>query len=101
MMAQSKGNWKIGIPGTVVTDNKEGFPHNNSDDRDDKAHYGGYLIAESILKKDDARLISAAPDLLFACQVAIGDIDRGIKAFSKDEKLQILRDAINKALGLN
>ena len=64
-MSHSKGNWKIGLCGSVVTDNGDGFEtttgHNEID------YYGGYLIAESILKPDDAKLISAAPDLLNAC----------------------------------
>ena len=65
-MRHSKGNWKIGRPGTVVTDSKEEFPEDNSDGRSSLEYYGGYLIAESILKKADAKLIAAALDLLGA-----------------------------------
>lgn len=65
-MAISKGTWKPGKPwGTVVTENPEGFPPSESEESIE--FYGGHLIAESIAKKDDQKLIVAAPDLLAAC----------------------------------
>lgn len=62
----SKGTWKVGnSPTVVVTDNGHGFPANTG--HSDVDYYGGFLIAESILKVEDAKLIAAAPDLLEAC----------------------------------
>ena len=62
-MKHSKGKWKIGKGGgTVVTDDGTGFE--KAMRHDSKEYYGGYLIAESILKKADAKLIAQAPTLL-------------------------------------
>ena len=59
----SKGTWKVGnSPTVVVTDNGNGFPANTG--HSDVDYYGGFLIAESILKVEDAKLIAAAPELL-------------------------------------
>ncbi|MGV8136519.1 MAG: hypothetical protein AB2L20_15025 [Mangrovibacterium sp.] len=63
-MAHSKGTWKLGHCGSVVTDNGDGFPLNTG--HDDIEYYGGYLIAESIYNIDNAKLIAAAPDMLEA-----------------------------------
>jgi len=65
-MAISKGTWKTGRPGTVVTNDGEGFPENSG--HGDLEYYGGYLIAESIIKPDDAKLMAAAPLLLEVCK---------------------------------
>jgi hypothetical protein len=73
-MAHSKGNWTVGkTGGTVVTDDETGFPESTG--HCDKDYYGGNLIAESILKLDDARLISAAPCLLRACKMALSKLE--------------------------
>ena len=59
----SKGTWKVGnSPTVVVTDNGHGFQANTR--HSDVYYYGGFLIAESILKVEDAKLIAAAPELL-------------------------------------
>lgn len=58
----TKGNWSIGIPGTVVSDNGDNTPENTG--HDDTEYYGGYLVCESIASKADAQLISASPELL-------------------------------------
>ncbi len=60
----SKGKWSVGIAGTVVTDNGEGFSYSTG--HSETTYYGGFLIAESICKNADAKLIAAAPDLLEA-----------------------------------
>lgn len=68
MSNHTPGNWQLGkTGGTVVTDV---IPDNalTHTGHSDKEYYGGYLIAESILSKDDAKLISSAPDLLNACK---------------------------------
>jgi hypothetical protein len=57
------GPWSVGPRGGCVVSEApipeipEGTGHS------DVRHYGGYLIAESIWRKEDARLIAAAPDL--------------------------------------
>lgn len=69
----SKGTWKVGkSPTVVVTDNGHGFPANTG--HDDVGYYGGFLIAESILKVEDAKLIAAAPELLEALQVCYASL---------------------------
>jgi hypothetical protein len=58
----SQGNWSLGkLGGVVVTDSGEGFPVNSGHGEND--YYGGYLIAESILKKGDAQAIAAVPEM--------------------------------------
>lgn len=65
----SKGTWKVGRKGTVVTDSEDGFEGQSG--YIDYDYYGGVLIAESILKQEDAKLISAAPELLECLSEAI------------------------------
>ena len=77
---------------TVVTDNGEDFPQNTG--HGDTDYYGGYLIAESILKTADARLIAAAPDLLAACE-SFENIQSGIPG---DNWVKVY-NAIKKARG--
>ena len=62
----TKGEWKIGRQGTVVSDT---IPENHSNSgHTDVEYYGGYLIAESIVNKADAKLIAAAPDMYNALE---------------------------------
>ena len=108
-MTHSKGNWKVGNCNSVVTDNGEGFPNHTG--HNDTEYYGGYLIAESILKPADAHLIAAAPDLLNANKENL-EFLRWIASKSLEfnmwsDKVQKLfaiiaqtRDAINKAEGI-
>ena len=53
----------------MVTNTDDGFPGGVSGHTGVEAveHYGGVLICESIFRKKDVALISAAPDLLEAC----------------------------------
>ena len=71
-MAHSKGNWTIGkTGGTVVTDSDEGFPANTGHSgKENTDYYGGNLIAESILRIEDAKVIAAAPKMLKALKAA-------------------------------
>lgn len=79
----SKGNWTIGKNGgTVVTDDSSGFPvesgHSGKESTD---YYGGNLIAESILKKADAQLISAAPEMGYALRSFIAGMENDDEQF--------------------
>jgi len=95
-MEISKGNWTLGkTGGSVITDNGEGFAPNTG--HSDIEYYGGYLIAESIQKKDDARLIAAAPELLAACQEFVRKVECG-EARSRRSYKQ-MKAAIAKAKG--
>lgn len=76
-MSYTEGNWKVGRPGTVVSDTvPEKWPDNTG--HDDKNYYGGFLIAESVATNDDARLIASAPDMEHALRsfiTAMSNID--------------------------
>lgn len=99
-MAISSGNWTTGkTGGTVVTDDGFGFPnepintgHSSID------YYGGYLIAESILKEEDISVISAARDLLDACQQLLHALDENDNEELINGKVSAAL-AIKKALG--
>lgn len=91
-MNHSKGIWKVGSNhGVVVTDCGDGFQESTGHAAVD--YYGGYLIAESIAKKEDAHLIAAAPDLLEALRDAFDAID----ANGYSGLLYRIELAINKA----
>lgn len=91
--------WSIGKRGRcVITDTPDGLPE-ESGHSGTKAYeyYGGALVAESIWRDKDVKLIAAAPDLLEYLQICVGDIERSPRKFTKQEKLSIARKAIEKA----
>jgi hypothetical protein len=60
----SKGTWSVGRPGTVITDCPDGFTkYTGHGGKAAVNYYGGYLIAESIIKPADAKLMAAAPEM--------------------------------------
>lgn len=63
-----KENWSKGkIGGTVITDTTDGLTDNSGHTgADADKYYGGALICESVWRKKDVALISAAPDMLEA-----------------------------------
>ena len=84
-----------------MTDTVEGF-NNASGHIDDPLmpFYGGTLIAESIHRKEDVSLISAAPDLLEACIAAKAIFEA--EGITKDHRIvggeyTLIVDAIIKA----
>ena len=89
------GPWAVGRRGGCVVSAapipgmREGTGH------DDVEHYGGYLIGESIWRKEDAQLIAAAPELLEALQAIVD-----LPAHPMRKKgVEIARAAIAKATG--
>lgn len=93
----TKGEWSLGYATCVVSDSSKGHIFSLNNSQDSKSHYGGLLIGESILDKHDAMLISASPELLKACQLAI-------KAFQelgldpKQNCYKLALEAVDKAL---
>ncbi len=59
--------------------------------------FGGKVTEEM---KANAQLIAAAPDMLEALMIINDDIERGPVRYSYQEKMEIGKKAINKALGL-
>lgn len=97
MEEYSKGTWKHGNNhGDVVTDCGDGFPAESGHTATD--YYGGFLIAESICKKADAKLIVAAPALLKALEGFVNSVYTGCTK-GELEKLRLAGEAaIKKAL---
>lgn len=74
----TKGNWEISHHGgAVVTDilpdKRAGY--DLSDFESERKYYGGYIICESIMSIEDARLISAAPDMYDAIRQILSAIN--------------------------
>lgn len=71
------GNWNRGNHPTEVVSDKRPADHRRCGplsnrtpaerEYDEQKHYGGHLIAESILSEQTARLIQSAPELYRAC----------------------------------
>lgn len=89
----TKENWSVSKRGgAVVTDSDKGFisqtGHLDSD------YYGGTLICESLWRRKDAHLISAAPDMLEVL-LSLENDDNTIPKSIWD----LRNKAISKALG--
>ena len=116
-MKEFKGNngkWEVGKEEmTVISDSRNNIPTDTG--HDDIQYYGGYLIAESIYNKEDAKLIAAAPEMLKALLetdkdlcVLEGNMAQIEKTDPRAEGMTALvtgwrtrnKEVINKALGL-
>lgn len=98
------GRWSVGPKGgCVVTD--EPLPqYSGRGGHDEVEYYGGHLIAESIWRPEDARLIAAAPELLEALQdlnreLVLSDVDLDYIESHFRPWLTKAYDAIAKARG--
>ena len=69
-MTHTPGPWRVGWNTAVVAD----VPIPDMRGSADIAYYGGYLVAESCTSAN-ARLISAAPDLLDALRAAVARVE--------------------------
>jgi hypothetical protein len=100
-MEHSKGTWKVGNNhGVVVTDCGDGFQESTGHTAVD--YYGGYLIAESVAKKEDSLLIAAAPDLLEACKTVVSGYEGdGMEQMGHRDEVfyRYCKEAIAKATG--
>lgn len=65
MMDYTKGKWSVGN-GTVICDTVPDDMKNTSTGHNMVEFYGGYLVAESIAREADKKLISASPDMFEA-----------------------------------
>lgn len=96
--APTPGPWRQspGASDAIISDTcPERYPC--LDDADCLAHYGGYVIAESVLPENMA-IIIASPDLLEACERALRWM--GVCTLDDEqETLNLLRLAIAKAHG--
>lgn len=61
MSQHTPGPWRTGRDGTVVCDAQHAGNHQMKEE--DLSFYEGHLLAESISKEADARLMAAAPEL--------------------------------------
>ena len=108
MSAQhTPGNWRPGMRGGTVVSDKPLPNYNLNGGHDEVEYYGGHLIAESIWRAEDARLIAAAPDLLEASETALSYIEAVCFNTPNPKKRKnyadcasILRAAIAKAKGV-
>lgn len=93
------GNWTVGkTGGTVVSDQPlPDYTLNGGHDHVD--YYGGHLIAESIWRTEDARLIAAAPELLEALEWALRAMEARNPLWAEGERFIAARAAIAKAKG--
>lgn len=76
MSGHTPGPWRTGRGGTVVVDAQHDGNHRQ--DKADLEYYGGFLLAESIAREADARLMAAAPDMAEAL-LMVRDADEDCK----------------------
>jgi hypothetical protein len=73
------GPWKVGPRhfSEIVSENEviTTSPRLRVDTEDEIKYYGGHLVAESVFRKENARLIAAAPDLFEACKKAYASLE--------------------------
>lgn len=91
-----KETWSAGKNGmTVITDTPDGLPENSGHSGTDAyEYYGGALICESVWRKKDVALISAAPDMLEALQNLENDDNHIPKPI-----WDMVQNSIKKAMG--
>ncbi len=95
-MKHAPGSWKLGKHGgTIVADSRTTEKPNTG--HDDVEYYGGYLICESIATQAIAQAITALPDLLAACKMALTRKPFPVGCLGIKEALE---DAIAKATGI-
>lgn len=121
----TKGEWSInhweqGVSGVTCKGESNGITHYTGDNVRREVYnivsnlhpnshnvehsFEGAHIAEIAARSEEslanAHLIAAAPDLLEALMIINEDIERGPNPYTSQEKMEIVKKAINKALGL-
>lgn len=92
-----KENWSKGKTGEcIITDTPDGLPESIKSETEVMNHYGGALVCESICRKKDVALISAAPDMLEALQKLENDANT-----IPEHAWKLVKDAIEKATDIN
>ncbi|MFE4029203.1 hypothetical protein ACFX4N_23900 [Priestia sp. YIM B13551] len=89
------GPWNIGrIPTTVISPNTVETTRKYTGSPDggvnDVEHYGGSLIAESVLRRENAHLIAAAPNMY--------DVLVNLLAVEEDHELECVIEEAKKAI---
>lgn len=92
----TKGNWKQGKHFSYIVSNVRPPRKTYTEDnyKSEKEYYGGYLVCESIARKEDADLLSAAPKMLEALQNLENDANQ-----IPEHAWKMVQDAISCALG--
>src|SRR5437870_10380516 len=104
MMIHTPGPWRTSghLPGRIVADHPTGRPLEADPFTteggvlipDDLQAYGGYMVCESVLPKDKAR-IAAAPEMFETLRLAEAWIS-GASGLTLQEVLRPIRDLISR-----
>ena len=96
MRRHTPGPWRIGKGyGAVVSDISPNPRLSSGLDSDEIAAYGGYIIAESIVKYNKP-LIAMAPEILAACEDAHQLLSVCLDLKSKNLVEHVMIDAMNR-----
>jgi len=99
------GTWSPSPRGGAVVSDQPLPGYNINGGHDHVGYYGDYLIAESIWREEDVRLIVAAPDLLEALKAARAYLSKcppnaeDITGVEWGRVMDLTGAAINKAAG--
>ena len=99
MRRHTPGPWRIGKGaidyGAVVSDISPNPRRLDAEKADEKAAYGGYIIAESITRNNKP-LIAMAPEILEACEDAHQLLSVCLDLKSKNLVEHVMIDAMNR-----
>lgn len=87
------GNWSIGKQRDSVVSDQIPEDYKSGTGHDDIEYYGGFLVAESC-KLSDAKLISAAPDMLDVLE----QVERGQYGETKSDFIKRIQSLAKQAI---